>query len=299
MGNKVNIDTKIQSDTLMNFVTLRQCVFKTLMIFLLSLIFVSCSPHKQFAYDFVKKSKGAHVAFYVPEELRKTNNRSDCDPNNIDLVLLDEDELRDTINSRVKILNDIDDEIFLEVMIASFEETLRDYDLSLEYWEDAHSKPDSMHWVVDVSHIEIQELIKYQVTSCGVNGNYEFLPSTTMNVAFWFELINDEKSHLLFSEQDYSEYIIDCYYTTDTANNIVVNAEFQRLSVDGFYDFAVMLGKLYAGYCYDFFMNDYVRKEMIKKEREYREDYMYLRYDPYESYIYGTYLDKLIKIEDK
>ena len=131
-----------------------------------------------------------------------------------------------------------------------------------------------------------------------MEGNYEFLPSTTVNVASWFELINDEKSHFLFTEQDYSEYVSDCYYERDTADNYIIKADFQRLSIDGFYDFAVMLGKLYAGYAYDFFMNDYVKKEMIRKEKDYNEEYMYLRYDPYEYYIYGTYKDRLIKMNN-
>lgn len=280
----------------MNFMSLRLYVTKTL-TFLLSLIFVSCSPHKQLAYDFVSHSKGASVAFYVPEELQKINNRSDCNPENVDLVLLDEDQLQDTIDSRIKILNDIDDGIFLNVMIASFEETLKDYELNLQYWEDENTKPDSLHWIVDLSHIEIQELQTVLVASCAVEGNYEFLPSTTVNVASWFELINDEKSHFLFTEQDYSEYVSDCYYERDTADNYIIKADFQRLSIDGFYDFAVMLGRLYAGYAYDFFMNEYVKTEMIRKEKEYDEEYMYLRYDPYEYYIYGTYRDRLIKME--
>ena len=268
------------------------------LVVILCIVMMSCSLHKRLAYDFVDNSKGAAVAFYVPNELKIENIRKDCDPNNIDLVTLDEDQLRDTIDARNMIVNKIDEERFLDVMIASFEETLKDYNLELEYWENETAKPDSMHWVVDLSHIEVTELVEHLLTHCGVDGNYEFLPSTTVNVASWFELVNDENSHLLFTEQNYGEYIIDCYYTLDTANNLVVNAEFQRLSIDGFYDFAVMLGKLYAGYTYDFFMNDYVRKEMIRKEKDYDEEYMYLRYNPYESFIYGTYKDKLIRMEE-
>lgn len=262
------------------------------------IVLISCSQPKRLAYDFVNKSKGAAVAFYVPKELKKENIRKDCNPNNIDLVTLDEEQLRDTIEARTKIVNKIDDERFLDVMIASFEETLKDYNLKLEYWETEDTKPDSLHWVVDLSHIEVVELVEHLLTHCGVEGNYEFLPSTTVNVASWFELINDDNTHRLFTEQNYGEYIIDCYYTLDTANNLVINAELQQLSIDGFYDFAVMLGKLYAGYTYDFFMNDYVRKEMIRKEKDYDEEYMYLRYDPYEMFIYGTYKDKLIRMEE-
>lgn len=292
-----SIVARMQCCGFMNFVTLRLCVTKTL-IFLLSLILVSCSPYKRLAYDFVKKSKGASVALYVPSELLKTNKRADCDPNNIDLVLLEEDQLQDTINSRIKILNKIDDEIFLDVLFASFEETLSDYDLSLTYWEDDNKKPDSLHWIVDLSHIEIQEQTGVQVLNCGLEGNYEFIPLTTINVASWFELINDEESNLVFSEQNYEDYVVDCYYTMDSIHNLITNVEFQNISIDGFYNFAVALGKLYAGYCYDFFMNEYVSKEMKKVGKAYSFDEKCMRYDPYEYYIYSTWTDKMVRMEN-
>lgn len=264
------------------------------LIFIL-MILSSCASQKKFAYDFVKKSKGANVAFYVPNELKKTNLRIDCNPQNVDLVVLDDEELQDTINSRIKILNKIDDEIFLNVMMMSFEEALKDYDVNLQYWENENTTPDSLHWVVDLSHIEIQELVNYQLTNCEIEGNYEFVKTTTINVASWFELLNDNNSSFLFTEQNYDEYINDCYYSKDSLNNLVVNVDLHHISIDGLYDFAVMLGKLYAGYSFDYFMNDYVRKELKKRDLEYSED-TYLRYDPYEMYIYYTRNDKLIEL---
>lgn len=267
-----------------------------LMLFLMSMMFVSCSPQKKLAYDFVNKSKGALVAFYVPDELKKINIRKDCDPNIAELFVLDEEQLRDTIEARTKIVNKIDDDVFLEVMIASFKKTLEDYDLKLEYWEKENSKPDSLHWVVDLSHVEVQEYVTHLLSECGVEGNVEFFAATAVNVASWFELINDDESHFLFTEQNYEEYIADCYYTLDSLNNLITNVEYRRLTIDEFYDFAVILGKLYAGYTYDFFMNDYVRKEMLRKEKEYPTN-SYLRYDPYEVYIYNTSRDRFIPME--
>lgn len=282
----------------MNFVALRLCVTKTLMIFLFSFIFVSCSPYKRLAYDFVNKSKGASVAFYVPDDLQKTNLRDDCDIESDEFAEMDENQIIDIVNSRIKILNEIDDEIFLDVMIASFEETLNDYDLNLQYWEDGDSKPDSLHWVVDLSHMEIQEVLTHQYVSCGMDGNYELIPLTRINVASWFEVLNDEKSMMVFTEHNYDDYIADCYYTMDSVNNVVANVEFQSVDINGFYSFAVALGKLYAGYIYDFFMNEYVSKEMMKNGKEYSVDDNYMRYDPYEMYIYYTVGDRAIIIEN-
>lgn len=266
-----------------------------LMSSLISILFTSCSPQKRLAYDFVNKTKGASVAFYVPKELKKTNIRRDCDPSNIDLVTLDEDQLRDTIAARTRIVNKINDDIFLNVLYASFESTLKDYDLAIEYY-DEEIKPDSLHWIIDLSHIEIQEYVETLLSHCGVDGNFEFFPSTAVNVASWFEMSDGDTTKLVFTEQNYSGYIEDCYYTLDSLKNLVPNVEMNYVTIDGFYDFAVMLGRLYAGYCYDFFMNEHVKKVMIREKKEY-DDEIYMRYDPYEMVIYFTRYDKMILMD--
>lgn len=266
-----------------------------LMLFLMSMVFVSCSPQKRLAYDFVNKTKGATVAFYVPKELKKINMRRDCDPSNIDLVTLDEEQLRDTIDARTRIVNKINDDIFLNVLYASFESTLKDYNLEIEYY-DEDIEPDSLHWIVDLSHIEIQEYVETLLSHCGVEDNIDFFSSTAVNVASWFEISDGDTTKLVFTEQNYSGYIEDCYYTLDSLKNLVPNVEMKHVSIDGFYDFAVILGRLYAGYCYDFIMNEYVKKAMIRKEKEYDDD-IYMRYDPYEMVIYFTRYDKMILMD--
>lgn len=261
-------------------------------LFIVSLSLVSCSPYKRAAYDFVKQYKDVTMSFYVTEGLNKMNVRRDCDPSNVDLVMLDEEQLRDTIEARTKVVNKIDDDVFLDVMFASFESALKDYDVVLDYTDES-AMPDSLHWVVNLSYVEVQEYMEHLLSHCGVDGNFEFFPSTAVNVASWFQMSCGDETRLMFTEQNYGGYIEDCYYSLDSLKNLVVNADIQQVSVDGFYDFAVMLGRLYAGYCYDFFMNEYVKKTIIGKGKEYDDD-VYMRYDPYEAYIYYTRKDKLI-----
>lgn len=255
--------------------------------------FVSCAPHKKLAYDFVRDAKGASVAFYLPNELEKKNIRKDCQIEN--LYHIETEYVQDTIEARTKIVNKIDDEMFLDILFSSFESTLKDYDLSLEYWENENSKADSLHWVVDLSHIEILEYIEYQMAQCVAEGNYEMIPSVGVNVAAWIDLVNGEDANFVYTEQSFYEQICDCYYTMDSLNNIILNAEYQSITIKDFYDFAVLLGKLYAGYSFDYFMNEYVREEMKKKGLEYSDD-IYMRYDPYEMYIYYTGRDRLIEL---
>ena len=70
------------------------------------------------------------------------------------------------------------------------------------------------------------------------------------------------------SRADYSFWAgrIDYDYTIDT------------LKLDDIYNYAVYLGKLYAGYTYDYMMNSYVGDELKKKGYSYQ---VMLRYDPY------------------
>ena len=262
------------------------------LIFIL-IIMSSCASQKKFAYDFVNKSKGAEVALYVPDRLMKDNVRYDCQPGNMEDVALE--DVFDVIEARTRVVNKIDDDLFLDILISSFESTLKDYDISLSYWEDGRTNPDSLHWVVDMSHVEVLEYTEYIWASCATDTDYEILPAVAVNVAAWFDLINGDKSNLLFTEQNIYEYIRDCYYSKDTANNVLVNVEYQYLTLEEFYDFAVVLGKLYAGYAFDYFMNDYVKKEFQKRNLEYPEE-KYLRYDPYEMYIYYTRKDRLVEI---
>ena len=263
------------------------------LIFIL-MILSSCASQKKFAYDFVKKSKGAEIAFYVPNELLKNNIRKDCQTENLYDIAIE--NVQDTIEARTKIVNKIDEDLFLDVLISSFESTLQDYNLSLVYWENQTTTPDSLHWVVDMSQLEILEYTEYELTTCGPEGNYEIVPVVGVNVAAWFDLINDgEKDNYLFTEQNLYEQICDCYYAKDSLNNLIVNVETQSLVIENLYDFAVALGRLYAGYSFDYFMNDYVKKEFKKRGLEYPED-TYLRYDPYEMYIYYTKKDKLIEL---
>ena len=63
------------------------------------------------------------------------------------------------------------------------------------------------------------------------------------------------------------------------------------------YDYAVYLGKLYAGYTYDYMMNSYVTAELKKQNLDYWERYL-LRYDPYKKQLrYAEDDDRFVEIE--
>ena len=110
-------------------------------------------------------------------------------------------------------------------------------------------------------------------------------------VATWFNLANDTTFNMTFTEQNYfNDTDVDFDYQ---GNKVVARIACDTISIDGFYNFAKLLGKLYAGYCYDFMMNKYIdnhKVEPIDTINRYR-------YDPYERYFYRTNRDYLIEVK--
>ena len=77
---------------------------------------------------------------------------------------------------------------------------------------------------------------------------------------------------------------IDYSYTIDT------------LELEDVYNYAVYLGKLYAGYTYDYMMNSYIGAELEKQGYAYQ---IMLRYDPYKKkLLYSDEDDYFIEIKE-
>ena len=88
------------------------------------------------------------------------------------------------------------------------------------------------------------------------------------------------------SKTDYSFWAnkIDYDYTIDT------------LELKDVYNYAVYLGKLYAGYTYDYMMNSYVSSELRKRNYQYQ---VLLRYDPYKKQLrYAEEDDYFIEVSE-
>jgi len=117
-------------------------------------------------------------------------------------------------------------------------------------------------------------------------------------VASWFEVNDSVWLPVLYCEHnlmdgfnsktDYSLWKggLDYSYTIDT------------LKLNDVYNYAVYLGKLYAGYTYDYMMNNYIDAEMRKKNLDYRDRDL-LRYDPYKKELrYAEDDDRFVEIRN-
>ena len=257
------------------------------------LLLLACSEQQGVARRFVKNNRKTVVALYLPERIEKRNLRNDSIPE-----FLADSSLQTQIaylEKQVKVIDKIDDDKILDIIYLTMRSTLKDYGLTVEYWENETSQPDTTHWVIEIPRIEITEANEKQRFCDWVYGNRYCLdvPIDWVNVATWFNLSNDTTATMTFTEQNYLNDT-DVVFDIDYERNKVISKTYcDTINIDGFYKFATILGRLYAGYCYDFMMNKYIDNHEVGTIDTINR----YRYDPYERYFYRTDKEYLIEIK--
>lgn len=264
-----------------------------LILFCAVLLMISCSEQHSIARRFMKNNRSTVVALYMPERLVKMNLRDDSIPEN-----LADSSLQVQIaylEDQIKVIDKVDDDKFLDIIYLNMQKTLGDYGLTVEYWDDEESRPDSTHWIIEIPRIEVTEVCESR-QFCGwvyENRYCKDVPMDLLNVAVWFNLANDTIFATAFTEQNYFNNVKVTFDVDNQRNEIVAETYCDTIDIDGFYRFATLLGKLYAGYCYDFMLNKYIDNHQdTPADMRYR-----FRYDPYERYFYSTDRDCLIEIK--
>lgn len=248
-----------------------------------TLFLSSCTIEKRYANSFVEQSKGAQVAVYFPESANVTS------------------QLNIALNRYSTVLDGFSQDEFLDIMYNAYAERLRDYNLNVYIPENSDDVPvDSVHWLVTLSRIEITEkIIEYEdVMFYNSHENFYKHNLNAVNVASWFELNNGDWLPVQYGEHS----LLDGFSSkADEGSLQALNYTYSidTLKIEDVYNYAAYLGKLYAGYTYDSFMNHYISDELKKRAGE---PALFLRYDPYRKmyvYLYMDDDDKFIEMENQ
>ena len=260
---------------------------KILFLLLAMMMLVSCSQHRKLAYKFVDDSANASVALFLPESLIKKNLRNDSVPEEMDTLSLQEKIA--FLESKTKIVDKIDDDLFLDILYLSMASTLNDYGLNV-----VTSINDSSDiWLIDIPCVEVSEM---NVSQPYYYSFYDedcvaLVPVDVVNVAAWFAFNDNPDSTLYFTEQNlFSDYY--CSFQSDEQGRLLAHFYVDSLTMSDFYRFAENLGRLYAGYCYDAALNDFIKRHSEKSPDSVNS----FRYDPYERLFFKTDSDRLIPV---
>ncbi|MCQ2321189.1 MAG: hypothetical protein MJZ91_07660 [Bacteroidales bacterium] len=258
---------------------------KRILVFVLAVLsmsFSSCSIEKRYAKSFIEQSKGANVAVYFPETAKVTNS------------------LNVELNRYSEVLEGFNQNVFLDIMYAAYAETLRDYDLNVYIPDNPDNIPvDSVNWLVMLTQVEITgKIVEYDdYMFYNWEENYYKHNLNGVNVASWFDMNNGKWLPVQFAEHN----LIDGFKSkADAGFSQSMNYTYtiDTLSTTDLYNYAAYLGKLYAGYTFDCFMNHYIVEE-AKKDYD-MEPALYMRYDPYRKmyiYLYYDETDKFVEIK--
>lgn len=229
---------------------------------LAALMFSSCGSEFGLAKKFVARSREAQAAVYFPESVKVTL-------------------IQHTDGSYSKVLDSLNQDTFLDVMYLAYADEMKTYGVEVYIPEDADHVPvDSTHWLVILSNMEIQGLYTdYEDHLFDFIDEYNYsFTLNTVNVASWFDINDGEWLPVLFDEHnlmdDFESHVTHSgqYYYNITP-----------ISNTDLYDYAVFLGKRYAGFTYDYMMNRYIGESMKRKGNAAR---FKLKWDPNEEYFF-------------
>lgn len=245
-----------------------------------ALAMTSCQPELKLAKRYMADRPAIQAAVFFPEQAEVKTEAN-------------------VTYGQTEVLKGFNQDQFLDITYNAYAEAMKDYGVEVYVPNDIDDIPvDSVHWLVMLSRMEISARItEYEDYLFSDTDEYSYKhPLNTVNVASWFEINDGDWRPLQFCEHNlvdgfnsktgYSfwENKIDYKYTIDT------------LELKDVYNYAVYLGKLYAGYTYDYMMNSYVGKELSKSGYGYQ---LMLRYDPYKKNLrYADDGDGFVEIDE-
>ena len=248
---------------------------------LMTLLLSSCQTEKKLAKQYMNSRPHIAAAVYFPEQAEV---RTEYNPQ---------------LGKKTEVLKGFDQDLFLDVMYNVYAEAMSDYGVDVYVPNDPDNvQIDSTHWLVILSQMEISGLITmYEDYLFSEMDEYNYKhPLNTVNVASWFEVNDGNWRPVLFCEHNLMD---DFDSKTDYSiwtNTIDYSFTIDTLSLKDIYNYAVFLGKLYAGYTYDYMMNCYIGKELKKQGYAYQ---IMLRYDPYKKQLhYAEEDDWFIEIKE-
>ena len=231
----------------------------------LALVLSSCGSEIKLATQFVNAAK-PRAAVYFPEEA---------------LVTL----IPDAEGNYPKMLDSLNQDAFLDIMYAAYADELKHYGVDVYIPENQENiLVDSLNWLIVLSKVEIQGLFSdYEDHLFDFFEDYVYMITlNTVNVASWFDINNGQWLPTQFDEHNLTEDYKSQIIRVD-ANKTQYNYDITPLKMADIYDYAVFLGRRYAGFTYNCMMNRYIGSEMGKQNKSPR---FQLRWDKSEGSLY-------------
>lgn len=228
-------------------------------------LMTSCRTDLKLAKQYVAERTDIQAAVYFPEKAEVKV------------------EYNTQLGKKTEVLDGFSQDLFLDVMYGSYADAMKVYGVNVYIPEDIDNvQIDSTHWLVMLSRMEISgRITRYDDFFFSDTDEFSYEhPLNTVNVASWFEINDSVWRPVLYCEHNLMDGFDSNTDYSFWTGHLEYNYTIDTLTLKDIYNYAVYLGRLYAGYTYDYMMNSYVGDELKKQHYDYYDRYM-LRYDPY------------------
>jgi hypothetical protein len=241
----------------------------------------SCLPEQQIAKTFIQSGNGINLLVSPPDQVYKFNRKGE--------LVSGFDELNDQQKDSAlwfssRYMQRLSDSLFLEVYVNSFLEELRQlgFNVFLANAPEAFNPAAAQSYNVTMAQVQLDEYLY------PVEDEFEYYDSVfkkrvdinAIDFSGWFDLTKAGKENartttLYGTLTAYDEFegrffndpfsgLVRYRYTVDT------------IEVKEIYQISELLGKRFAGYLFDFFLNQYIAKN-LPPNLELTDYYRYIR----------------------
>ena len=257
---------------------------KTSFIILIPLFFLfnSCSVEYKIAKEFTETENNISLLVFAPDYIFKNNLKIYEFPVYDSLT---DDELDSALFFNSIFLKNLDDSIFFENYMNNLYLGLSRYGIKVfpEYMIDSFLLIQTDAYILNIAQIELEEYIM-PYTAEEYFGEYlysETIGLNAVNINSWFEItkVNEDEnekkvlyaSHLVFD--DLSGSFSQNIFTSEISFSYLIDP----MTENDIYKLSALLGTKYAGYTFDYFLNNYIIKHLPEN---YHSD-KNLHYNPF------------------
>lgn len=277
-----------------------QNLIKKFVSIVLVIVVSSCNPEKKLAIEFASKANTKNLLVLAPDYLFKTNLKTYI----MDSLDIADDENKDSLLLlHSEYLSDLNDSLFIVNYMLGYTKTLSSYGFRVfnQNQMEQFLSIDSNSYQVNIAQIEIEETLYTFRDEVDVfdRNYYHDHNLNAVYVNSWFEIYNlnnnTNNNHQIYFTTDMISDIPDGSFDYDIfSGKVRYMYNIDSLKIDVLYDFAYRLGKEYAGYTFDFLLNDELNKKIHPDSRSNK----YWRFDPINHIFYPATDDKFIPINE-
>lgn len=234
----------------------------------LAVAMTSCSTERRLAADYVKKKEPLAMLMLVPDYIYKSSFKVPDIEDFDSLPAVIQDSL---LYFSSNLVQHIDDSVFLNNYLKGLSLGLRQLGYTVY-------KPDAARYfigngsqavIVNLAQLQLEEYYESisDEASFGEDEQYnQEIFITALNVNSWIELSRlnhtDTMKRILYSSKTFTDYFDGGFQYFPLTGDVKYYYSIDSLTVDEVYFNASNMGYIYAGYLFDYLMNEYIYLNM-------------------------------------